>query len=106
MDNDNDYNGIQIIEIFKKYQTKTLPNNGWLQYCFHCGRITSNIFKYRQIIKERDKIIINVFLCKNCENIFKNPNISSSNTNTYLQIIECLNEFLKQHDLYDDDNFI
>jgi len=99
----NDYDNVKTIEIFKKYKHKQLPKYGWLQFCFYCGDVTSNTIEYRKIIKERDKIIINVFLCKACEKEF---NKKDDNIQSYREIIEKINNFLKRHDLYDCDNYI
>lgn len=98
----NDYNE-RIIELFKKYSYKKLPKNGWIQYCFYCGDVTSNIIEYRKIKKEYDKYIINVYLCNICHKKYKTNDIDNDE---YNGIIEKINKFLIRHKLYYCDDYI
>ena len=98
----NDYNE-KSIELFKKFKYKTLPKYGWMQYCFYCGDVTSNIIEYRKIKKDRDKYIINVYLCKLCEKYYNTKERTNEN---YVKIKEKINNFLKRHNLYYCDDFI
>ena len=56
------------------YRDSHLPEEGWIQSCFHCYTYTSSVidytfFKYKKVIYECD-----VYLCESCETLLQEDN--------------------------------
>lgn len=71
------------------YKDSHLPENGWLQACFHCDTITSRHFLFQTFTDKKVLYEFHIHTCGSCTRTFKkNPTgyiIFSNTCNSYIK---------------------
>lgn len=53
------------------YRDSRLPEEGWIQSCFHCYTYTSNTIDYTVIRRRKTIYECDVYLCPTCEELLE-----------------------------------
>lgn len=76
------------------YRDSHLPEKGWLQACYHCCQISSQIITFKTLKKSTCKYKhweFHVYLCKHCQNkLYKKQNLIE-----YIDFVKECNEYIK-----------
>ena len=55
-----------IIEIYNNSDSKSLPEDGWIQHCKNCDIRTCQTFEFKRVETSKTIYIYMVYLCKTC----------------------------------------